>query len=81
MRSHSSRHAIVCAACPMRFAIGGGVTERQPHLLPRIKELLVESLGAYMDLPPGPYVVAPELGPQAGPMGSIALAMDAAESK
>ena len=70
-------HVLVCAACPMRIAIGGGVMERQPHLLPRIGEMLVESLGAYMDLPPGPYVVAPRLGAQAGPMGSIALAMDA----
>lgn len=70
-------HAIVCATCPMRIAIGGGVIERQPHLLPRIQEMLVESLAGYMDLPLSPYVVAPELGPQAGPMGSIALAMDA----
>ena len=70
-------HAIVCAACPMRIAIGGGVVERQPHLLPRIQEMLVESLAGYMDLPPGPYVVAPELGVQAGPMGSIALAIEA----
>lgn len=70
-------HAIVCAACPMRIAIGGGVMERQPHLLGRVQDMLVESLGAYMELPSGPYVVAPELGAQAGPMGSIALAMDA----
>ena len=70
-------HAIVCAACPMRIAIGGGVVERQPQLLPRIEEMLIESLAGYMDLPPGPYVLAPELGAQAGPMGSIALAMDA----
>jgi len=73
-------HAIACAACPMRIAVGGGVMERQPHLLPRIQELLVESLGRYLDLPTGAYVVAAELGPQAGPMGSIALAMDAAEA-
>jgi fructokinase len=74
-------HAIVCAACPMRIAIGGGVLERQPHLLPRIQQMLVESLGAYIDLPPGPYIVTPELGAQAGPMGSIALAMDAAQAR
>ena len=73
-------HAIVCAGCPMRIAIGGGVVERQPHLLPRIEEMLVESLANYMDLPSGPFIVAPELGAQAGPMGSIALAMDAAEA-
>ena len=74
-------HAIVCAACPMRIAIGGGVVERQPHLLPQIREMLVESLAGYIDLPPGPYVVAPGLGDQAGPMGSIALAMGAAEAR
>ena len=74
-------HAIVCAACPMRIAIGGGVVERQPHLLPRIQEMLIESLGEYMALPRADYVVAPELGAQAGPMGSIALAMDAAGAR
>lgn len=74
-------HAIVCAACPMRIAIGGGVVERQPHLLPRIQDMLVESLGDYMALPRADYVAAPELGAQAGPMGSIALAMDAAGAR
>lgn len=74
-------HATVCAACPMRIAIGGGVVERQPHLLPRIQEMLIESLGDYMSLPRADYVVAPELGAQAGPMGSIALAMDAAGAR
>jgi fructokinase len=65
----------------MRIAIGGGVVEHQPHLLPRIEEMLVESLAGYLDLPPGPYVVAPGLGPQAGPMGSIALALGGAEDR
>jgi fructokinase len=74
-------HAIVCAACPMRIAIGGGVVERQPHLLPRIQEMLIESLGEYVSLPRADYVVAPELGAQAGPLGSIALAMDAAGAR
>ena len=74
-------HSLVCAACPMRIAIGGGVMERQPHLLARIQAALVESLGEYVDLPRGDYVVAPELAGQAGPMGSIALAMDAATAR
>jgi fructokinase len=65
----------------MRIAIGGGVVERQPHVLPRIQEKLVESLAGYIDLPPGPYVVTPGLGNQAGPMGSIALAMSAGEAR
>jgi len=74
-------HAIVCAACPQRIAIGGGVTDRQPHLVERVQRMLVESLGSYMRLPREDYVVAPELGAQAGPMGSIALAMDAASAR
>jgi fructokinase len=73
-------HVIVCAACPQRIAIGGGVAERQPHLLRRVQQMLVESLGSYIELPRVDYVVAPGLGAQAGPMGSIALAMDAASA-
>jgi fructokinase len=74
-------HTLVCAACPMRIAIGGGVMERQPHLLGRVQQKLLQSLSAYMDLPAADYVIAPELGAQAGPMGSIALAMQAAEAR
>jgi fructokinase len=74
-------HAIVCAACPQRIAIGGGVAERQPQLIRRIQQMLVESLSGYMELPREDYVVLPELGAQAGPMGSIALAMDAASAR
>ena len=71
-------HAIVCAAAPRAIAIGGGVLEKQPHLLGRVDEMLVESLNGYMMLPTGqPYIRAPELGPDAGPLGAIALAMNA----
>jgi fructokinase len=56
------------------IAIGGGVIERQRHLLPRIQRLLVESLNGFIDLPDD-YVRSPELGPDAGPLGAIALAM------
>ena len=69
---------IVCAAAPRRIAMGGGVIERQPHLLGRIEAMLVESLHGFLRLPgDGPYVRAPELGPEAGPLGAIALAMTA----
>jgi len=68
-------HVIVCAAAPHRIAIGGGVIERQPHLLARIGPLLAESLAGYMPLPdPETYVRAPGLGALAGPLGPIALA-------
>lgn len=71
-------HAIVCAAAPRRIAFGGGVVDRQPHLLPRIQSNLVKSLNGFIRLPDdGGYVRAPELGKDAGPLGSIALAMTA----
>lgn len=71
-------HAIVCAAAPGAIAIGGGVTERQPHLLARTEKMLIESLSGYMTLPrENGYLVAPELGRDAGPLGAIALAMTA----
>ncbi|WP_308515483.1 ROK family protein [Sphingomonas flavescens] len=72
-------HAIVLTAAPRRIAIGGGVPARQPHLLERIEAKLVESLNGYVELPLARgYVCAPELGDDAGPLGAIALAMQAA---
>lgn len=72
-------HVLVCSGAPLRIAMGGGVLDRQPHLLGRIEALLIESLSGYIELPRGgPYIVAPGLGDRAGPLGSIALALDAA---
>jgi fructokinase len=71
-------HVIVCGAAPRAIAVGGGVIEGNPHLLDRIESMLVESLNGYMELPAGdPYVRAPALGANAGPLGAIALAMSA----
>jgi fructokinase len=71
-------HAIVCVAAPRAIAMGGGVIAGQPHLLARVEQMLVVSLNGYMRLPEGaPYVREPGLGPDAGPLGAIALAMSA----
>jgi fructokinase len=70
-------HAIVCAAAPMRIAIGGGVMERQPQLLAMIRSGLLESLNGFMALPDENYVCTPALGKDAGPLGAIALAIQA----
>lgn len=71
-------HAIVCAAAPRAIAIGGGVVENNPHLLERIEPMLVASLAGYLQLPAqAPYIRAPELAGDAGPLGAIALAMSA----
>ena len=59
--------------------MGGGVMERQPHLLTRVPQLLKESLSDYLPVPSGDYVRAPGLGSMAGPLGAIALAANAAE--
>ena len=73
-------HALAVTTGPMRIAIGGGVIAGQPHLLPRINAGVAASLAGYMRLPDdGPYVVAPALGTLAGPLGAVALAMDAAQ--
>jgi fructokinase len=67
---------IVCAAAPRAIAMGGGVLDRQPHLLERVNCLLLESLNGYIQIPTNdPYVRPPALGKNAGPMGAIALAM------
>jgi fructokinase len=71
-------HTIVCAAAPRAIAIGGGVVDKQPHLLDRVDRMLADSLAGYMPFPEGgSYVRPPELGANAGPLGAIALAMKA----
>lgn len=71
-------HSIVCAAAPQAIAMGGGVLDRQPHLLERIERMLTLSINGYLTLPnEGSYVRSPELGRDAGPLGAIALAMGA----
>jgi fructokinase len=71
-------HIIVCAAAPRVIVIGGGVVERRPYQLRRIEEMLVASIAGYLRLPDDrPYVRAPGLGVDAGPLGAIALAMKA----
>ena len=70
--------AIVCAAAPLAIAMGGGVVGNHPHLLATIERMLTQSLNGYLVLPPNrPYVRAPALGDEAGPLGAIALAMNA----
>ena len=71
-------HAIVCAAAPRAIAFGGGVVSGNAHLLELIEAMLVTSLAGYVQLPEGaPYIRPPELSGEAGPLGAIALAMNA----
>jgi fructokinase len=70
------------ATAPRRILIGGGVMERRPDLLARIRDSFVKSVNGYLDvddLTGGTqrYVVPPGLGALAGPLGALALASDA----
>ncbi len=67
---------------PERILIGGGVPTRQPQILPLVRRMLLEALAGYGDTGAladriDTYVAAPALGDLAGPLGSIALALDA----
>jgi fructokinase len=75
-------HAIALTTAPRRILVGGGVVEGRPQLLIGIRRLLEESLNGYLNLEKligrmDRYVVAPGLGPQAGPLGALAIAADA----
>ena len=70
-------HTLVLTGIPRRVVMGGGVMTGTPHLFPRIRRKLVESLGGYgaapgLD-PVDSYVVPAALGNQAGPLGAIEL--------
>jgi fructokinase len=75
-------HSIVLTTAPRRIFLGGGVVQSRPELLVQVRRLLLQSLNGYVALeslvgPIDDYVVAPGLGPLAGPLGALALAVDA----
>jgi fructokinase len=76
---------LLLATAPCRILIGGGVMERRPELLARVRRHLVTSLNGYLNLDDvtggvDRYAVPPGLGALAGPLGSIALAADALDA-
>jgi fructokinase len=73
---------LVMLVPPERILIGGSVANGQPQLLPMIRRMLTAGLNGYGEVADihrmlGDYIAAPALGGRAGPLGSIALAMDA----
>lgn len=73
---------LVVTVSPRRIVIGGGVMS-QPRLLPLIRPRLRHWLGGYIDRSEiltgtDQYVVAPELGDNAGVLGALILALRAA---
>jgi fructokinase len=77
-------HNLVMGSVPQRILIGGGVATRQPQILPMVRRMLVESLagyGASLAIVSGidGFIAPPALGDRAGPLGAVALALDALE--
>ncbi|HVY82215.1 MAG TPA: ROK family protein [Steroidobacteraceae bacterium] len=79
-------HAMVLTTAPERILLGGGVMAAQSHLFERVREELRRSLNRYVEVDEvgaglSRYVTAPGLGTQAGPLGALALALDAVGSR
>lgn len=74
-------HALVLTGVPRRIVIGGGVMLGTPHLFPRVRRMLHDSLAGYLAtaelLEPDRYVVPARLGGRAGPLGALVLARQA----
>ncbi len=73
---------LVVTVSPQRIVMGGGVMS-QARLLPLVRRRAQHWLGGYIDRREiltglDRYVVAPALGDQAGVLGALVLAMDAA---
>jgi fructokinase len=73
---------LVFTCVPERILIGGGVATKQPQMLPMIREKLVAMMAGYAHAKKiaqqiDRFIAPPALGDQAGPLGSIALALDA----
>lgn len=75
-------HNLALTVVPQRILIGGSVGTGQAQLLPMVREALIASLAGYAQADRiaaeiDRFIVEPGLGNQAGPMGAIALALDA----
>ncbi|RYE03654.1 MAG: ROK family protein [Sphingomonadales bacterium] len=75
-------HNLVTVAAPERIAIGGGVMAAREHLFPRIRAKLTASIGGYGSLTAyagelDRRLGSPGLGTLAGPMGAIAMGLEA----
>lgn len=75
---------LVMSLSPQRIVVGGGVANRQPHVLEEALHRLPALLGGYLrDCTPealAEIVVPPALGDDAGPMGALELAAHAGQA-
>jgi len=75
-------HTVMLATAPRRILIGGGVFTVRPELFAAVRRRLIESLQGYLNLSEligsiEEYLVPPGLGALAGPLGALALAVEA----
>lgn len=74
---------LVLTLSPQRIVVGGGVANKQPHLLPAAVARMPAILGGYLRDCTREHlagmVTAPDLGDDAGPMGSLLVAAKALE--
>lgn len=72
---------LILGLSPRRIVVGGGVAQDRPALLSRIRARALALLGGYVsDLDAAAMdrmIVMPGLGANAGPLGAVALALDA----
>jgi NAD(P)-dependent dehydrogenase (short-subunit alcohol dehydrogenase family) len=75
-------HNLMLTAAPERIILGGGVMLGHPQLLDSIGAGLARSLNGYAFAPDdlSTLLVPPALGSRAGPLGAIALGLDALAS-
>jgi fructokinase len=75
-------HTLVLATAPRRILMGGSVMLGQPHLFDQLRAGLQRSLNHYVRAPEVAedivrYIAPPGLNTQAGPLGALAVAIDA----
>lgn len=75
-------HNLALTTAPERVLIGGGVADGQAWLFPRVRRALVDSLAGYatgdrIAADVEAFVQPPALGARAGPLGAIAVGLDA----
>ena len=77
--------ALVLALSPQRIVVGGGVGYGQRWLLPRVREATLAALAGYVaavDAAAIESLIVPAgLGDDAGPLGSVAIGLDALEQR
>lgn len=72
---------LILTLSPERIVIGGGIVQNRPRLLPRVRARTSDLIGGYVAGLDARalerMIVAPGLGADAGPLGAVALALDA----